>query len=149
MIRSTEPIIYSINPRTGKTESGIITEIVTNYTRMPLTREYQFEVLFLVDGKPWKKEFFKKPYLEVDMLKEQILADNIFVETGSDLDDMILKHGLKFVAILDQHFGITPDKWRFLNPGEDLFFKIPEPVFPDSEGLDMPDETIEPVSNKG
>jgi hypothetical protein len=140
MIRTTEPIVYSTDDRTHAVKTGIVTEIVTNYMRMPWNKMYMIVVTFLVDGHKWKNETFVKTYAEIDALRAYVIANNDFGDlTGSELEDAILAKGLMHVAIQDEHFNITPDKWRFLAVDELVFANdidaptIPEYLLPQTE----------------
>lgn len=141
MIKTIEPIVYWEDKRRTKTLSGIVTEVITSFERLLLEQKYKFDVLFIVDGAAWKTETFFKSYAEVDGLKQYVLANNNFgILQGSELEDAILKVGLMVVAIQDQHFGITPDKWRFVEENEPLFLQENE-EFPELPPLEIPEET--------
>ena len=60
MIKTIEPIVYWEDKRRTKTLSGIVTEVITSFERLPLEQKYKFDVLFIVDGAAWKTETFFK-----------------------------------------------------------------------------------------
>lgn len=124
MIQTINPIEYYFDKRTEKSLVGVVTETVLNYVRLPLEKKYSIEVLYLVDGKAWKREIYYFSYAEIDNLKQIVLASNNFSNlTGSELEDAILKQGLLLVAIQDTHFGLSANAWRVMTNEEDLFAK--------------------------
>lgn len=120
MIQTSIPITYFTDLRDNKSKESVVYITITQFVRVPSERKYKFfvedSVIYnegaLIGVKSlYSNRITTKTYEEVDQLRNYLLSQKTYVETGSDLEDVLLIDGLLLQVQGDLSYNVDPVLW--------------------------------------
>lgn len=112
MIISKNPIVYEKNLRDGAIKTGKVKIQVLTYTRDILEKQYYIDVLDTVENTPIQRKTLTKSYAEIDGLRQMLLAQKAYTETGSNLEDALLQAAILMIIQSEKHYDTQTTDWE-------------------------------------
>lgn len=119
MIQSNKPLVVQVNARSGKGVEAIVVVSIVGVAFIPQTKTYTIYIQDAVEESKVEKTV-SISVEDYTALKEYVLANNTFSETGTDLEVAILPHALLRYVTTDVGdngkliYGSNPEDWELV-----------------------------------
>lgn len=120
MIRTNRPISILLNHRSGKTLTGVISISILSLTLNVRAKVYEVTILDKLDNHTLSQRVVQLPISVYEQLKAQIISQNSYSETGTELDLKIMPQALLSYVLTDVRedgkliYSTIPSDWELV-----------------------------------